>query len=280
MEIGGNHSWLRCNKWASSGSEPWAGQWPSASCSTAAIPSPSTTSSPRRRRSSPAWVPPPPHHPGPSPRHRTWSSPCSPTPPSGEGDLGREWCAGGAEARGHCHRHEHHRPHNHQEGGGQSGRDGREDAGCPRWEELPRRRGWETHHHGGWRRGHLRRVPPQPGHRGCTAQNTINFTPLQLGSLTASMAFGALLGALLGGYYVDKIGRLRTFLLDLFFFIVAAVFAAFAPNLIWLLAFRFLMGVGVGLDFPVALSFIAEYTATQHKGRSVNLWQMTWHIAA
>ena len=94
------------------------------------------------------------------------------------------------------------------------------------------------------------------------------------------MAFGALLGALLGGYYVDKIGRLRTFLLDLFFFIVAAVFAAFAPNLIWLLAFRFLMGVGVGLDFPVALSFIAEYTATQHKGRSVNLWQMTWHIAA
>ncbi|MCL4532572.1 MAG: MFS transporter [Actinobacteria bacterium] len=107
-----------------------------------------------------------------------------------------------------------------------------------------------------------------------------NLTAFQLGSVTASMAFGALLGALFGGYFVDKIGRLKMFLLDLFFFIVAAVFAALAPNLIWLLAFRFLMGVGVGLDFPVALSFIAEYTATQRKGRSVNLWQMTWYIAA
>ena len=103
---------------------------------------------------------------------------------------------------------------------------------------------------------------------------------VQLGSLTASMAVGALVGALFGGYYVDKIGRLKTFLLDLFFFIVSAVFAALAPNLVWLLIFRFLMGVGVGLDFPVALSFVAEFTAISRKGRSVNLWQATWYIAA
>lgn len=111
-------------------------------------------------------------------------------------------------------------------------------------------------------------------------QTQFHLTAFQLGSLTASMGLGAFVGALYGGYYVDKIGRLKTFLLDLFFFIGAAIFAALAPNLWILLIFRFLMGVGVGLDFPVALSFIAEYTATNRKGRSINLWQMMWYIAA
>lgn len=111
-------------------------------------------------------------------------------------------------------------------------------------------------------------------------QTEFHLTAFQLGSLTASMGLGAFVGALYGGYYVDKIGRLKTFLLDLFFFIGAAIFAALAPNLWVLLIFRFLMGIGVGLDFPVALSFIAEYTATNRKGRSVNLWQTMWYIAA
>jgi MFS family permease len=106
-----------------------------------------------------------------------------------------------------------------------------------------------------------------------------NLSPTQLGMITASMAIGALFGALFGGYYVDKIGRLRMFLLDLFFFVIAAIGAALAPNYYVLVAFRVLMGVGVGLDFPVALSFVAEYTATAGKAKYVNLWGPTWFIA-
>lgn len=107
-----------------------------------------------------------------------------------------------------------------------------------------------------------------------------HLTAFQLGSLTAMMAFGALLAAFVGGYYVDRIGRLKMFMLDLIFFVVAAIAAAFAPNLGWLLVFRFLMGVGVGLDFPAALSFVAEYTGVQRKGRSVQMWQVMWYTAA
>lgn len=106
-----------------------------------------------------------------------------------------------------------------------------------------------------------------------------NLSPTQLGIITASMAIGALFGALFGGYYVDKIGRLRMFLLDLFFFVISAIGAALAPNYYILVLFRILMGVGVGLDFPVALSFVAEYTATAGKAKYVNLWSPTWFIA-
>lgn len=104
-------------------------------------------------------------------------------------------------------------------------------------------------------------------------------TPAALGLITASMAIGALFGALFGGYYVDKVGRLRMFLLDLIFFVISAIGAALAPNYYVLILFRLLMGVGVGLDFPVALSFVAEYTATSGKAKYVNWWGPTWFIA-
>jgi MFS family permease len=111
-------------------------------------------------------------------------------------------------------------------------------------------------------------------------KNHFHLSPFEVGSITAVMAFGAFFGALWGGYFTDKIGRFKMFLLDLLFLVVAALGAALSQNLITLLAFRFLMGIGVGLDFPVALSFIAEFVAVRRKGLSLNLWQMTWFVAA
>ncbi|WP_255950194.1 MFS transporter [Streptomyces odontomachi] len=97
--------------------------------------------------------------------------------------------------------------------------------------------------------------------------------------VTAAIMVGALLGALFGGYYADRLGRYKLFMADMLFFVVAALGCAVAPNLELLIAFRFLMGIGIGLDFPVALSFIAEYSATRGKGRAVNLWQPMWYVA-
>lgn len=111
-------------------------------------------------------------------------------------------------------------------------------------------------------------------------QKQLSLGPLQLGSVTAIMALGALFGALGGGYVTDRLGRFKTFIIDLICLVVAALGTALAPNLAWLLFFRFLLGVGVGMDFPVALSFIAEFTNSRTKGRFVNLWQAMWYIAA
>lgn len=111
-------------------------------------------------------------------------------------------------------------------------------------------------------------------------KHSFHLSPLELGSVTAMMAFGAFFGALWGGYFTDKVGRFKMFLLDLIFLVMAAIGAAVSVNLVMLLVFRFLMGIGVGLDFPVALSFIAEFVAERRKGSNVNLWQMMWYVAA
>lgn len=92
--------------------------------------------------------------------------------------------------------------------------------------------------------------------------------------LSAAVLLGAIIGGLVGGYYTDRVGRLRMFLIDLLLLVVATVLCAVAPNpgLFWL--FRLLMGIGVGLDVPVALAFIAEYSAITRKGRNVNIAQI------
>jgi putative MFS transporter len=104
-------------------------------------------------------------------------------------------------------------------------------------------------------------------------------TPLMLGTLTAIMAVGALFGGLFGGYYTDRLGRFKMFFVNMLLFVVATLVAALAPNYTVLLIARFFMGVGVGLDFPVAMAFIAEYNSVERKGGLVNLWQAVWYIA-
>lgn len=107
----------------------------------------------------------------------------------------------------------------------------------------------------------------------------LHLTSTQVGFLTAAMAFGALFGALVGGRLIDSIGRLKMFLLDLILFVIGAIGAALSIDLYMLIGFRVLMGIGVGIDFPVSLSLIAEYSKLKSKGKNVNLWQSMWYIA-
>ncbi|MCA1844964.1 MAG: MFS transporter [Actinobacteria bacterium] len=111
-------------------------------------------------------------------------------------------------------------------------------------------------------------------------RHQFHLTATQVGALSSTMAFSALFGALVGGYFVDKLGRKRMFLLDLWFFVFSAIGAALAPNLGVLLFFRLLMGLGVGLDFPVAMSFVAEFSDRANRGRFVNLSYLNWYLAA
>lgn len=108
-----------------------------------------------------------------------------------------------------------------------------------------------------------------------TEQLTEQFqlSSFQVGTLTAIMAIGGFFGAIFGGYLTDKFGRAFIFLVDLLLLVLATVGAALAPNYAVLLIFRCLMGIGVGIETPVAFSFIAELSNIKQKGKYLNLWQ-------
>jgi MFS family permease len=106
-----------------------------------------------------------------------------------------------------------------------------------------------------------------------------HLTPAMLAVVSASIMVGALVGSVFGGYFVDKLGRFKVFMADMVFFVVAAIACAVAPDVWTLIIARFIMGVGIGVDFPVAFSFLAEYASQKKKGGTVSLWQPMWYVA-
>ncbi|KKB61409.1 major facilitator transporter [Robbsia andropogonis] len=107
-------------------------------------------------------------------------------------------------------------------------------------------------------------------------------TPSGLGAVTSAITFGAVIGAFIGGYLTDRIGRYRVFMADMLFFVVAAIVCALAPNAWVLGGARFVMGLGVGIDLPVAMAFLAEFSRLRgpgNKASRVAMWCPVWYAA-
>src|ERR1700742_2077041 len=93
----------------------------------------------------------------------------------------------------------------------------------------------------------------------------------QLALLNAVMLGAAFLGALVFGRVADKIGRTRVYWMSAALMVIAAIGSALAPSLAVLIAFRFLLGFGVGGDYPVSAVLMSEYADQRNRGRMVGL---------
>jgi MFS transporter, putative metabolite transport protein len=102
----------------------------------------------------------------------------------------------------------------------------------------------------------------------------LHLTGTGLSLLTAAAPAGAIIGGLIGGRLTDRVGRLPMLLIDLLLFVACALGSALAPNAIVLGLFRLGVGLGIGLDVPVALAFVAESRGLRNKSRILNSWQM------
>ena len=87
------------------------------------------------------------------------------------------------------------------------------------------------------------------------------------GLLAAITFIGAALGVVLFGELADRLGRRLIFILNLLFFVVAAIAAAFANSVTELMIARFAIGVGVGMDIPTSASYLAEVAPKARRGR-------------
>ena len=93
----------------------------------------------------------------------------------------------------------------------------------------------------------------------------------QLALLNAVMLGAAFLGALVFGRLADVIGRTRVYWMSAALMVIAATGSALAPSLAVLIAFRFLLGFGVGGDYPVSAVLMSEYADGRNRGRMVGL---------
>ncbi|WP_414041890.1 MFS transporter [Acidithiobacillus sp. M4-SHS-6] len=88
-----------------------------------------------------------------------------------------------------------------------------------------------------------------------------------VGMVAAMLMGGTVIGALLGGHIADRWGRKPIMISDMIVLMIAASLAALAPNAAILTQAELLLGIGVGMDFPVASSYLAEFMPQGRRGR-------------
>ena len=95
---------------------------------------------------------------------------------------------------------------------------------------------------------------------------------------------GMAIGAALGGYFADRVGRKTVFTATLVIFGLANAGMACSWTLTALLIARFIIGLGLGAELPVASTLVSEFSPTRHRGRMTVLlesfWAVGWIIAA
>ncbi len=109
-------------------------------------------------------------------------------------------------------------------------------------------------------------------------RNQFHPDPLLLGLAAAGTQGGALIGALLGGWLSDKIGRRVMFLSTMIMFIVFALAQAFVPNVVWLVVVRFILGVPLGSDISNGYTYIMESMPKGEREVMGNRWQFMFAI--
>lgn len=104
-------------------------------------------------------------------------------------------------------------------------------------------------------------------------------------SWIASIGFvGMAIGAGVGGLLADRVGRRQVFAVTLLVYGLATGAAALSWSVGALLVFRFLIGLGLGAELPVASTLVSEFAPARIRGRLVvvleSFWAIGWLLAA
>ena len=95
-----------------------------------------------------------------------------------------------------------------------------------------------------------------------------------LGLLVSSVSIGAVFGAFVNGFFVDKIGRRKTLLLTAFLFFIASVFCFLSQNITELIISRMIIGLAVGIVSFCGPLYLSEISPKEKRGQIVSLHQL------
>jgi len=91
--------------------------------------------------------------------------------------------------------------------------------------------------------------------------------PIEIGLIGSAAVLGSVLGGFVGGKFIDQFGRKSLYIVDMIFFVTFGILSAFSWGIWSLIAFRFFLGMGVGVDYPICASYVSEFMPTRIRGR-------------
>ncbi len=89
----------------------------------------------------------------------------------------------------------------------------------------------------------------------------------ELAFVGAATVFGMFIGAAGQGEFSDRWGRKTVYQFNLLVFGVFTILGALAPSVFWLMVCRFIAGLGLGGEQPLAFAYAGEYAPKAIRGR-------------
>ncbi|HWG63208.1 MAG TPA: MFS transporter [Streptosporangiaceae bacterium] len=93
----------------------------------------------------------------------------------------------------------------------------------------------------------------------------------QISLLNSVTLAASAVGAIVFGRIADILGRKRIYGYEVLILAIGALASAFAPNYVFLLVCRAILGIGIGGDYPVSATIMSEYSGKSTRGRMVGL---------
>ncbi|EDW21918.1 MFS transporter [Bacillus pumilus] len=105
-----------------------------------------------------------------------------------------------------------------------------------------------------------------------------SLSPAQIGLLIGSGYIGQAIGAIFFGWLAERRGRVFSAKWTILLMSVMSIACVFSGNFMALFIFRFIQGIGVGGEVPVAASYINELSRAQGRGRFFMLYEMIFPL--
>ncbi|KXV41716.1 hypothetical protein AD942_01495 [Gluconobacter japonicus] len=106
----------------------------------------------------------------------------------------------------------------------------------------------------------------------------LHLTGAETGLVGAAALLGVLAGGMLGGTVSDRLGRRPLFTLNIAAFVIFSLLQGTCSGLVLLVTLRFLLGVAVGADYPIATSYVAEFMPRKLRGPILSGLILAWWV--
>lgn len=98
-----------------------------------------------------------------------------------------------------------------------------------------------------------------------------NLNKFEISLIGSTSLIAAALGSLIFGRLADYVGRRSIYGFTLIVLAAGAIASALSPNVIWLLIFRFVLGLGIGGDYPLSATLMSEYANRRDRGKLITM---------
>ncbi len=98
-----------------------------------------------------------------------------------------------------------------------------------------------------------------------------HLTAIDIAWLGSTSLIGAAMGAFVFGKISDIFGRKAIYGLEVIILTIAAIGSAFSQDIMQLIIWRFILGIGIGGDYPISAIIMSEYSNRKDRGKLIGM---------